>query len=166
MTPRDLRPEALTQAAFAPYGTVIETDGAKSFPINEGTTTRFHALAQADVAAEGGSPILSIFRGTTRSRPIEICMMERHPIGSQAFYPLSPQPWLVVVARGEAPGPGDLRAFLAQGNQGVQYARNVWHHPLLTLAAEQDFLIVDRAGPGDNLEEYSFPGGAKAVIGL
>jgi ureidoglycolate lyase len=82
-------------------------------------------------------------------------MLERHPLGSQAFFPLSPDDWLVVVAKGERPDRGDLRLFRARGDQGVQYGHGVWHHPLLILVEWQDFLIVDRQGPGDNLEEIT-----------
>lgn len=160
----DLRPIPLTAENFAPFGEVIEADHAKSYLINEGTTRRFHALAKADVAAQGGEPILSIFRGTARPLPIEIAMLERHPLGSQAFMPLQCHDWLVVVAEGEKPEAGDCRAFLARGDQGVQYARNVWHHPLLVLQPSQDFLIVDRLGEGDNLEERYFTGGQAKIL--
>ena len=161
--PRRLVPEPLTAADFAPFGTVIETAGVTPVMINEGTTARFHALAAADVAADGGTPILSIFRGTRRPAPIVIRMMERHPLGSQAFMPLAAHDWLVVVAptNGDdsAPDFGSLRCFRAAGSVGVSYARNVWHHPLLVLQPEQDFLIIDRAGPDGedkaaNLQEY------------
>ncbi|HUS53253.1 MAG TPA: ureidoglycolate lyase [Thermohalobaculum sp.] len=144
--------EPLTAAAFAPFGTVIEVAGAENFPINGGTTTRFHALAAAD-PGPGGEAILSIFRATRWPQPVEIKMLERHPLGSQAFFPLSPEDWLVVVAEGERPMVADLRLFRARGDQGVQYARGVWHHPLLILTEWQDFLVVDRQGPGQNLEE-------------
>ncbi|MCW2306366.1 ureidoglycolate lyase [Rhodobium gokarnense] len=147
---RDLVPEPLTRDAFAPFGTVIETAGAKSFQINEGFATRYHALASAD-PGDGGTAILSIFRGRRRPDPIRIAMLERHPLASQAFVPLSAHDWLVVVA--EEPRAESLRCFHARGDQGVQYARGVWHHPLLVLAPEQDFLVVDRDGPGGNLEE-------------
>ena len=151
----DLHPQPLTRSNFQPFGCVIETDHAESFLINEGTTHRYHALARADVV--DGSAIISIFRGTPRPKPIEINMLERHPLGSQAFFPLSPHPWLIVVANGGDTAPGDCRAFTARGDQGIQYARNVWHHPLLVLAPEQDFLVVDRQGDGTNVEEFVFP---------
>ena len=145
-------PEPLTREAFAPYGEVLETDGAEHFPINEGTTTRFHKLAVSELDSDGDA-IISIFRGTPRPQPISISMLERHPLGSQAFMPLSADEWLVVVAK--TPEANALRCFKAQGNQGVQYASNVWHHPLLVLVPQQDFLIVDRDGPGNNLEEIT-----------
>jgi len=158
---RRLAPEPLTAETFAPFGTVIETAGAESFPINDATTTRFHALATADPGPDGEA-ILSIFRATRWPQPVLIRMLERHPLGTQAFYPLSPTDWLVVVAAGERPEADDLRLFRARGDQGVQYARGVWHHPLLVLAERQDFLVVDRQGPGENLQEIRVEPGAAA----
>ncbi len=147
----------LTHAAFAPYGDVIECAGAQQIPINQGTTTRFHNLATVDAGAGGGIPIISIFRSQPRPQPIRLELMERHPLGSQAFYPLQDRPWLVVVSNAADPcDPAGLKAFRATGTQGVNYARNIWHHPLLVLQADSDFLIVDRNGPGDNLEETWF----------
>jgi len=145
-----LVPEPLTAEVFAPFGTVLQTEGARSFAINQGTTTRFDGLAVAEVG--DGKAAISVFRGTPRPRPIAIEMLERHPLGSQAFFPLSDHDWLVVVASNpDAP----LHCFRARGDQGVQYDANVWHHPLLVLIDVQDFLVVDRTGPGTNLEEVT-----------
>ncbi|HEU0222210.1 MAG TPA: ureidoglycolate lyase [Paracoccaceae bacterium] len=144
-----IRAEALTAAAFAPFGAVIEADAARAQEINQGFTTRFHALARVESDA---GVILSIFRG--RERPLRVAMLERHPFGSQAFMPLGGRDWLVVVAA--APEPAALRAFRARGDQGVQYRAGAWHHPLLVLGGPQDFLVVDREGPGENLEEVAF----------
>jgi ureidoglycolate lyase len=152
-----LKPEPLTRAAFASYGDVIELAGAHHYPINENTTERYHDLAAVDVAAEDGRPLINVFRGQPRPRPIAIRLMERHPLGSQAFYPLQDGAYLVVVADPrEKLSPATLRAFSATGRQGVNYARNVWHHPLLVLQKDHDFLVVDRGGGGENLEESWF----------
>ena len=154
---RELTIEPLTRAAFAPFGEVMETAGAEKRSINEGTTERFHALAHADVAAGGGAAIVSIFHANRRQFPFLVRMLERHPLGSQAFYPLTPHDWLVVVGLGATgPDPASLRCFRATGAQGVNYARNTWHHPVLCLRPAQDFLVVDREGPGNNLEECWF----------
>ncbi|MCW5702152.1 MAG: ureidoglycolate lyase [Bradyrhizobium sp.] len=142
----------LTKASFAPFGEVVETAGATVKPINDGFAHRFDDLARIDVAAEGGSINISLFTGAVRPNPIRIALMERHPLGSQLFMPLNEKPWLVVVCR-DPRVPASYRAFSASGRQGVNYARNVWHHPLLVLADESPFLVVDRKGPGDNLEE-------------
>ncbi|AUX77198.1 MULTISPECIES: ureidoglycolate lyase [Sinorhizobium] len=148
--------EPLTKEAFAPFGSVIEADPASARLINGGNTERFHALAEADVIGEGARVIISIFRGQPRSFPYSITMMERHPFGSQSFSPLQDRPWLAVAAEDEGGRPGRPRVFLAGGRQGVNYGRNVWHHPLMTVDTVSDFLVVDRGGPGNNLEEFFY----------
>ena len=154
--PHHLKIEPLTHEAFAPFGDVIEaSDAVKHFAINAGNTERFHDLANLD-AGEDGRVIVSIFRGQPRALPFTVPMMERHPQGSQAFVPLSGRHYLVVVARpGEPPTAGDLRCFLASATQGVNYAKSVWHHPLMALDAVSDFLVIDRIGPGGNCDEVT-----------
>ncbi|MCI9864717.1 ureidoglycolate lyase [Rhizobium skierniewicense] len=150
----EIRP--LTKAAFAPFGDVIETDAATIRLINGGNTERHHALAATDVTGEGARVVLNIFRGKPRQFPYAVDMMERHPLGSQSFTPLSGNPFLVVVAQDDEGRPGKPHVFLARASQGVNYHRNVWHHPLMTLGSTSDFLVVDRDGPGNNLEESFF----------
>jgi ureidoglycolate lyase len=150
--PLAVRP--LTKAAFVPFGAVIEVEGAERRLINGGTTERFHALAEVTTLGEGAGAIISIFRGQPFALPIEIRMLERHPLGSQAFMPLDRRSYLVVVAPDAGGRPGTPQAFLATGRQGVSYAAKVWHHPLLALDMPSEFVIVDRAGPGINLEEH------------
>jgi ureidoglycolate lyase len=153
--------EPLTPAAFAPFGDVLQVEGADQYDINAGTTQRFDALAHVhtDLA---GKPAISIFRATPHQFPITIRSFERHPLGSQAFMPLSPHSWLVVVAK--HPVATEVRCFLATGHQGVQYHRNTWHHPLLVLQPEQDFLVIDRVGPGENLEEANLDVNVQLVL--
>ncbi|WP_205932489.1 ureidoglycolate lyase [Rhizobium leguminosarum] len=146
----------LTRSAFAPFGEVIEADPASMRLINGGTTERFHALAATEATGEGARVIINLFRGQPRNFPYEVTMMERHPFGSQSFSPVSGRPFLVVVSEDESGRPGRPQVFLARGDQGVNYRRNVWHHPLMALGQACDFLVVDRDGPGNNLEEYFF----------
>jgi ureidoglycolate lyase len=146
-----LAPELLTKTAFAPFGDVVEIDGATPIEINQGFARRFNSLANIDVSANGAPVNISLFEARPRPQPIEIELMERHPLGSQLFMPLQDRPWLVVVCA----DPHDLasyRAFTATGRQGVNYGRNVWHHPLLILGDGERFMVVDRVGQ-DNLEE-------------
>jgi ureidoglycolate lyase len=145
--------EPLTRAVFEPFGDVIELEGAKQIPINLGTTIRFHDLARIDVEDEGGRAIVNLFRGQPRVLPFEVKMMERHPLGSQAFLPLNDKPYLVVVAPAGALDASAVRAFVTRGWQGVNYAKGVWHHPLLALGEVSDFIVVDRSGGGVNLNE-------------
>jgi ureidoglycolate lyase len=155
----------LTAAAFAPFGEVIETAGHTPRLINEGTSERFDDLTPVDVLAEGGRPLISIFRAMPRPVPFLVRGMERHPLSSQAFYPLDGVPYLVVVAEaGDSPWEGRIRAFRAAGNQGVNYRRNTWHHALLALGKTCHFLVVDRGGGGENCEEVGVEPGVGVVV--
>ncbi|OUL71599.1 ureidoglycolate lyase [Paraburkholderia hospita] len=147
--------EPLTREAFAPFGDVIELEGAKQIPINLGTTIRYHDLAKVDITNEGGRTLVNLFRGQARVLPFEITMMERHPLGSQAFIPLNDKPYLVVVAPAGELDESKIRAFVTSGWQGVNYAKGVWHHPLLALGEVSDFIVVDRGGDGHNLNEQN-----------
>ncbi len=153
--------EPLSRAAFAPFGEVLMLDGARHYPINAGTTERFHALAGVDAYEQHGQPAISLFRGQPRPLPLPITLMERHPLGSQAFIPVTQSAddeYLVVVA---PPGDFDasrMKAFLARGFEGVSYARGVWHHPLIALHRVSDFIVVDRVGEGANCDEIPLPG--------
>ena len=147
-----LEPQPLTKASFASFGDVVEMDGAEHFTINQGFAERFTNLANVDVSREGGLVNISVVAAKPRPRPIALQVMERHPLGSQIFYPLQDKPWLVVVC-GEPKDRASFRAFSATGRQGINFARNAWHHPLLVLDAGSRFLVVDRKGPGANLEE-------------
>ncbi len=157
--PKILEVRPLTRAGFARFGDVVEIDGSDSFAINDGTAMRFNDLARVDVSTQGGRAALSVFRGQPIRFPLQVSEVERHPLGSQAFVPMGAIVFLVVVATDAADQrPGEPFAFLSNGRQGVNYARNVWHHPLLSLGAVSDFLVVDRAGPGENCDVAALPG--------
>ena len=161
-----LRATLLTAAEFEPFGDVIETTGHMPRWINNGTCQRFDDLAQLDVIAEGGRPLISIFRAEAQSLPMQIERLERHPYSSQAFFPLEQLPFLIVVALpGLTPQARNVRAFLSSGLQGVNYRRNTWHHPLIALERSAHFLVLDRGGPGDNCEEQSLEGAQILVSG-
>jgi ureidoglycolate lyase len=148
--------EPLNADAFRPFGEVIEAgSGAQQFPINDGFATRFHDLARVDANACGGRAGISIFRALPRTLPMRLCVMERHPLGSQAFVAMSELPFLVVVAPPtEALQLQQIRCFLAAAGQGVNYAPGTWHHPLIALERSSDFLVIDRcAGTGSNIDE-------------
>jgi ureidoglycolate lyase len=151
--PRKLTPIPLTAAGFAPYGQVIETEGAQSFPINGGRCIRYHGLSTVDVTE--GKPLISILRSEAVTLPYEFSLVERHPLGSQAFMPLSNNPFLVIACPDEDGKPGTPQAFMTAPGQGISFNRNVWHGVLTPLDRAASFLVVDRAG-SDNLEEFNF----------
>ena len=156
--------ERLSRAGFAPFGDVIAVEGSRHHTINDGHAERHHDLARVDVAAEGGRPLINIFRATPWPLPLSVAMVERNPLSSQAFIPLAPACFLLVVAApGDAPDPTALRAFVTDGSQGVNYARGTWHHPVLALDHLTDFLVVDRGGPGENCDVISFGDGSPTV---
>ncbi|KOP53603.1 MULTISPECIES: ureidoglycolate lyase [Pseudomonas syringae group] len=162
---RKLTIEPLTKEAFAPFGDVIETDGSDHFMINNGSTMRFHRLAEVETAQPDDKAIISIFRAQALQLPLTIGMLERHPLGSQAFIPLLGKPFLIVVAPvGDAPEPELTRAFVTNGRQGINYHRGVWHHPVLTIEKQDDFLVVDRSGSGNNCDEHYFVESQRLVL--
>lgn len=147
----------LTRENFAPFGDVIDAGGDAHYPINNGKTERYHALARPEATGPGGHVLISLAKATPYAFPLKLAMVERHPLGSQAFVPLSPRPFLVVVCHDETGIPGTPHAFLTQPGQGINYPRNSWHGVLTPIGEPQDFLIVDRGGAGNNLEEFFFP---------
>ena len=149
-----LRPEPLTSERFAPYGDVIEASLNKSDAMNEARFERFDNLCDVDLG--DGDVAISVARcRTPTSLPLRIDMIERHPLGSQAFVPLTPCRMVVVVA---PPGAGvdasRLRAFVTNGRQGINYHRGTWHMPLIAFEAGQEFLVVDRGGEAPNCEQH------------
>ncbi|OZG70263.1 ureidoglycolate hydrolase [Hahella sp. CCB-MM4] len=157
-----LKPEPLTAEAFSPFGQVLEISDQQPLLINDGNTLRYDSLAPVELSGPDDYGVMNLFRARPRDLPMPIKMVERHPLGSQAFIPLSGEPYLVLVALPKAgesdniPDPESLRLFFARQDQGVNYARNTWHHPVLGLNKTCDFLVVDRKGPGSNCIEHYF----------
>lgn len=147
---RRLVTEPLTAAAFAPFGEILEAAGDFRL-INAGLCKRHHDRAQLDFGT--GRAGISIFEARPRALPYSFDLIERHPDGSQAFIPMSTDPFLVIVAPALAATP---RAFLTNGRQGVNLHRGTWHGVLTPLAAPGLFAVIDRIGPGANLEEYRY----------
>jgi ureidoglycolate lyase len=156
MARRTVFVEPLTREAYAPFGQVIETAGAHHYPINSGMTERFHDLARIELGGVHPRPLISIARGKPYELPLKLKMMERHPLGSQAFFPLSNRPFLSIVALDGGGVPAAPRAFRCSPGQGINMAMNTWHAVLTPLEAESDFLLIDRGGDGNNLEEFFF----------
>lgn len=154
---REILVQLLTREAFAPFGDVIEIEGAHSFPINHGMCTRYHDLAKVEATGEKARTLVSLLRGKPYELPLKLEMVERHPFGSQAFVPLSENPFLVVAAHEQPDGPSDPVAFLTKPGQGVNIYRNVWHGILTPLEGDSDFVVIDRGGDGINLQEYFYP---------
>ena len=151
-----LQPQALTRERFAPYGDVIETLIDRAAAMNATRFERFDDLCAVDTDADGRVAISIARCRIATSLPYRFDMVERHPHGSQAFIPLTPCRLVVVVAPpAESVETADLRAFVSNGRQGVNYHRGTWHMPLIAFEPGQEFLIVDRAGESPNCDEHS-----------
>jgi ureidoglycolate lyase len=154
-----LRPVPITTERFAPYGDVIHAAPATVQAMNDARFERFDDLARVDVdETEGGRVAISIARSKTPTTlPHRFDMVERHPLGSQAFIPLAPFSFVVVVApAGESVDIGDLRAFVTNGSQGINYHKGVWHMPLIATEGRQTFLVIDRVPGENNCEQVVF----------
>lgn len=149
-----IAPQPLTPEAFAPFGDVLACDGPPDLLINQGMCGRYHDRAFLEFGE--GRAGLSLFDATPRSFPYALDMMERHPLGSQAFIPMTDQPFLVIVAENEGNAPVRPKAFITAPGQAVNYHRNVWHGVLTPLHEPGRFAVVDRIGQGDNLQEHWF----------
>ena len=148
-----LVPQPLTADGFQPFGDVVEIEDRPSRKINHGFSDRFENIVNLDITEEG-EPSMSIFRSRPVSFPFPIVCMERHPYASQAIIPKGNARFLVLVAE-----PSDqfivenLRLFVTNGRQGVNYRRGVWHHFVLAIEQEQEFIVIDRSKPEENTEE-------------
>ncbi|KFK95306.1 MULTISPECIES: ureidoglycolate lyase [unclassified Serratia (in: enterobacteria)] len=162
----DLIAVELTPEAFAPYGDVLQTEGSSFFHINDGKTARYHDLAKIEVS-DGHRVLASINRSEPCDMPMQFSVLEKHPLSSQAFIPMNGERFVVIVAEA---GKGDeipvntLRAFITNGRQGVNYHRNVWHHPLFAFGQVTDFFTIDRGG-ADNCVVSQLPEPCRVILG-
>ncbi len=152
---KQIVPRLLTADAFRAFGEIIcIPDNAVAIDINSDTCLRYDGLGHIDVEGESG---ISIFKAQARQSPFNIELLERHPLGSQAFVPLGEVNYIVVVApdKNNMPDWNNLQAFYT--TQGINFYRNIWHHPLITTEKQSDFLVIDRlsSNKGNNLEEAS-----------
>jgi ureidoglycolate lyase len=151
-----LRTQPLRHDAFAPFGDVLEIGDTPDMVINQGLCGRFHDLAKIDIVGDGARTGISLFNAQSRALPYTLDMMERHPLGSQAFIPMNAHPFLTIVAPDVNGKPGTPIAFKTKRGQGVNYHRNIWHGVLAPLSEPGLFAVIDRIGNGNNLEEHWF----------
>ena len=136
---------------------MLEAVGPPERLINQGLCKRFDDRAKLDFGT--GRAGLSVFQAEPRRMPYRLDMIERHPEGSQAFLPMSADPFLVIASDGPDATP---RAFMTNGGQGVNLHRGTWHGVLTPLSGPGLFAVIDRIGDGVNLEEHWF--GAPWVV--
>ena len=146
-----VNPKLITKENFSKFGDVITTDDIKPLEINEGYAKRFDGIANLNTSKNNGETTICIFSALKRSFPMKIDMMEKHPLGSQAFVPMKETTFLVFVApEGSKPNLMEAEAFIVPPGIGVNYNPGTWHFPLIA-TEDMNFLVVDRKGSGDNL---------------
>ena len=150
-----IKPTKITRENFAIYGDLIATNEVKPIDINAGYAKRFDDLANIDTSVDSGKTIVSIFSALKRTFPMKIDMMEKHPLGSQAFIPMKETTFLVFVApEGEKPDLNKIESFIVPPGIGVNYKIDIWHFPLIS-TEDMNFLVVDRKGSGENLDIFN-----------
>jgi len=146
-----INPKPITKENFSKFGDMITTDDIKPLEINNGYAKRFDGIANVDTSKDNGKTIISIFSALKRAFPMKINMMEKHPLGSQAFVPMKETTFLVFVApKNNKPDLNKIEAFIVPPGIGVNYNPGTWHFPLIA-TEDMNFLVVDRKGSGDNL---------------
>ena len=144
-------PKNITKQNFSSYGDIISTEDATPIDINAGYAKRYDNLANINTSKENGESIISIFSAIKRTFPMKIDMMEKHPLGSQAFIPMKETIFLAFVApSGDKPNLDKLESFIIPKGIGINYNPGIWHFPLIS-TENMNFLVVDRKGSGNNL---------------
>ena len=151
-----IKPIKINKSSFATYGDLISTDNIHPMDINAGYAKRFDNLADLNTSKDGGKTILSIFSALKRTFPMTIDMMEKHPLGSQAFIPMKETTFLCFVAPlGEFPDISKIQSFIVPPRNGINYKPGIWHFPLIS-TEDTNFLVIDRKGKGGNLIIHKF----------
>ena len=151
MTDKIIKPVSITKDNFSQFGDVISTKDIKPIEINNGYAKRYDGIANLNTSKDNGVTTISIFSALKRNFPMKIDMMEKHPLGSQAFIPLKETTFLAFVApNGDKPDLNKIEAFIIPPGIGINYKPGTWHFPLIS-TEDMNFLVVDRKGPGDNL---------------
>ena len=147
-----ITPKKISKENFAQFGELITTDDIKPISINDGYAKRFDGIANLDTSKDNGEATISIFSALKRTFPMNIDMMEQHPLGSQAFIPMKETTFLSFVAPdGDKPDLDKVEAFIIPPGLGVNYKTGTWHFPLIS-TEDMNFLVVDSKGSGDNLK--------------
>ena len=155
---RHIEARAISRAAFAPYGLLIDSGARKPETINAGTTRRHPELASLDLRAPDRDPVLGIYVAKARRFPLRLERLERHRQAAQAFLPLGTHRFIVVVAAGaEAPDWRGIEAFITSPGQGVCLNRDCWHHGLIALGDGDRFAVLEGGNYRSDTEEVTAP---------
>ena len=123
---QQLAPAALTPAAFAAFGTVLQAPPGTGRLINAGTSERFDLVDDLCLGQQGGRAQMALFRAQARQFPVALEEMERHQLGSQSFIPLGRRRFVIVVAA----------AGLPSDSPALWHAQAGWIRPRQLVAAQ------------------------------
>jgi ureidoglycolate lyase len=151
-----IKPVKITKNSFSQFGDVISSNEITPIDINSGYAKRFDDLANVNTLQNDGKTVISIFSALKRSFPMKIDMMEKHPLGSQAFMPMKETTFLCFVApQGITPNINKIQSFVVPPKIGINYKPGIWHFPLIS-TEDTDFLVIDRKGKDENLIIHNF----------
>ena len=151
-----IKPKKITRKNFQKFGDLISVKKKKSININDGYAKRFDNLCRINTSSKKGKTIMSIFSAKKRKFPMNIKMMEKHPLGSQAFVPMNETTFLVFVApKGKRPNTKKIESIIVPTQTGINYNPGIWHYPLIS-SKNMNFLVIDRKGIGNNLVIHNF----------
>ena len=151
-----IKAKNISKKNFSKFGQIIDTSKKNPININNGYAKRFDNLINVDTSKKRGKAIVSIFNAKKRKFPMKIDMMEKHPLGSQAFIPMEDTKFLIFVApKGDKPNINKIQSFVVPRQTGINYKTGIWHFPLIS-TKNMNFLVVDRKGKGKNLVIHKF----------
>ena len=151
-----IKPKIINKKNFKKFGQIIDTSKKSYFRINNGYAKRYDNLGKIDTSSKKGKTIVSIFSAKKRQFPMKIDMMEKHPLGSQAFIPMRETYFFAFVApKGNRPNLKKIKSFKIPKQTGINLNQGIWHFPLIS-TKNMNFLVIDRKGKGKNLIIYKF----------
>ena len=160
----NLQIKKISKDNFSKYGQLISTQDFESQNINEETTKSFYDLVNIEIYGADKKCRVNIFKSIKRNFPLEINMLENHPLSSQAFIPLQKTNFIVVVAPiSNKPDINLIETFLISPEEGINFKPKVWHYPLIA-TENSNFLTIDKKDSANNLEIYNFPNKDKIFL--
>ena len=151
-----IKPKKISKNNFSKFGQVIDNKKKSFLKINNGYAKRYDNLGKIDTSTKKGKTIISIFSAKRRIFPMKVDMMEKHPLGSQAFIPMRETSFFVFVApRGNKPDVKKIESFSIPKQTGINLNPGIWHFPLIS-TKDMNFLVIDRKGKGKNLIIHKF----------
>ena len=154
----------ITKENFSLYGDLITTKNKISEDINKNTTQSFFDLANIEILGEDNNARLNIFNTKKRIFPLNIDMLEMHPLSSQVFLPLSKTDFIVLVAPTDIrPDLDKLEYFKISNGDGINFKSGIWHFPLISIQ-DARFITIDKKDAKKNIEIYKFTENEKFIL--